>query len=67
MDLSRQHSERTSHLQAKIDYLKEEINEQRVLVNEQKTKEKERLEMITEVKTSVKLFFFLSLLIIHNT
>lgn len=52
-DISKEYAERTAPLQSKIEHLQIELMQQREIIEEQKHKERDRLEKITELKTIV--------------
>lgn len=53
LSLSNEHSSRITQLQTRLEYMSIEAEQQKALVLQQKNKERERLDKISEVKTTV--------------
>lgn len=53
LSLSNENSSRITQLQTRLEYMSIEAEQQKALVLQQKNKERERLDKISEVKTTV--------------
>lgn len=58
LSLSNEHSSRITQLQTRLEYMSIEAEQQKALVLQQKNKERERLDKISEVKTTVSQMSF---------